>query len=539
MGQLIPEDFPMELLRNEAERTVVDCFARTLFSNWLVVPDVGMRGRDQDHQTDIVLIHPDMGVVVVEVKGHRVGIRDGLWIGQEGTPLKPQPLDQAKNNSMALQRLIRREIPGLEHIDVVYGIAFPNSPKIAGDVTPDIDLDQILLAADMDDADEPIERLVATRRSVGRSLAAHEIEAIVKLLRPDADFAWDPDARAKITRQRLDELCDAQIRSLVSLTENRRVIARGGAGTGKTRLAVQWARKVWGEGDNVLLTCFNDPLADSLVEQFGIEPDECVLIGPFMRLALSLPGMPELEIPADADKQWWDTIAIGHINLHWPEIGVRFDTIIIDEAQDFSPAWIALLESLLDPDGRRRVLLLADEGQGIYEKGFVFPQADDGWVQVELASNFRNAHRVAQVLRRVGGPGSPQYVPEGFTPVWHQAVDLDGVAGVVDAELERIIEDEQRSPSSVCVATLHSNVLDALRNRCELVRWEDRGDGAVVCENVHRLKGLEFDTVILVGLDPADADRTTLLYIGVSRAVSELIVVGAPEVAGRIGLEGS
>ena len=107
---------------------------------------------------------------------------------------------------------------------------------------------------------------------------------------------------------------------------------------------------------------------------------------------------------------------------------------------------------------------------------------------------------------------------------------------MVDAELERIIEDEQRSPSSVCVATLHSNVRDALRNRCELVRWEDRGDGAVVCENVHRLKGLEFDTVILVGMDPADADRTTLLYIGVSRAVSELIVVGAPEVAGRIGL---
>ena len=58
----------------------------------------------------------------------------------------------------------------------------------------------------------------------------------------------------------------------------------------------------------------------------------------------------------------------------------------------------------------------------------------------------------------------------------------------------------------------------------------------MVCENVHRLKGLEFDTVILVGLDPADADRTTLLYIGVSRAVSELIVAGAPEVAGRLGL---
>jgi hypothetical protein len=180
--------------------------------------------------------------------------------------------------------------------------------------------------------------------------------------------------------------------------------------------------------------------------------------------------------------------------------------------------------------------LLADEGQGIYEKGFVFPQADDGWVQVELASNFRNAHRVAQVLRRVGGPGSPQYAPEGFVPVWHHAININGVAGLVDDELERIIEDEQRSAGSVCVATLQSTVRDALRERCELVRWEDRGDGGVVCENVHRLKGLEFDTVILVGLNPEDADRTTLLYIGVSRAVSELIVVGSPEVADRLGL---
>jgi hypothetical protein len=160
------------------------------------------------------------------------------------------------------------------------------------------------LASDRDDADEPIERLVATRRSIGRSLESHEIEAIVKLLRPDADFEWDANARANITRQRLGDLCDAQISSLVSLTENRRVIARGGAGTGKTRLAVQWARKVWGEGDNVLLTCFNDPLASSLVEQFEIELDEYVHIGPFMRLALELPGMPHLEVPPNADRNW-------------------------------------------------------------------------------------------------------------------------------------------------------------------------------------------------------------------------------------------
>ena len=49
-------------------------------------------------------------------------------------------------------------------------------------------------------------------------------------------------------------------------------------------------------------------------------------------------------------------------------------------------------------------------------------------------------------------------------------------------------------------------------------------------------KGLEFDTVILVAPKAQDAGEVTPLYIGVSRAVSELVVVGSPAVADRLGI---
>jgi hypothetical protein len=537
VGQLIPEDFPMDLLRNDAERVVVEALRRTLYSDWLVIPDIGFRGTTKDHQTDIILIHPDMGIVVVEVKGHRLSIRDGVWYGQEGTPLNPQPVDQAKNNAFYLRNLLRRKIDSLSHLEIVYGIAFPNTRSIEGEIPPDLVRDQLLLAEALEDTDRFVEKLVHTQRSWNVSLGPEQINGIIELLCPDAEFRWDPESRVKHTRERLKDLCNAQISSLTSLLSNRRVIVRGGAGTGKTFLGGRWATQAWLEGDQVLFTCYNDPLAGSVREEFGHSFGENVTIGPFIRLALSLQGMPPLEIPENASQEWWDTQAIGHIMSNWPKVGEFFDTIIVDEAQDFSPAWIALLESLLDPDGRRRMLLLADEGQGIYEKGFVFPQADDGWVHVELQSNFRNARPIARVLRRgLGGAPSPLYSPEGLGVQFHPATDIENLAAVVEAELERILEDEERSAAGVCVATLHSSVRDALRTRLELVRWEDRGDGAVVCENVHRLKGLEFDSVILVGMDPADADLTTLLYIGVSRAVSELIVVGSREVADRLGL---
>jgi hypothetical protein len=537
MGRIIPADFPMEQLANSAERTVVSSFITGLYSNWLIIPSVGVRDGDGQHETDIVLIHPDMGVMLVEVKGHRVAIREGIWYGQEGTPLNPQPIKQALDNAKSLERLIRRNVEGLERLEVVFGLAFPNTKEIKGDLTPDINATQVLVAGDLLDPDDPIERMAHSRTIWNRALTPEQIEAIVALLRPDAEFHWDPEARTTATRNALQQLCDAQISSMVSLAQNRRVLVRGGAGTGKTHLGVLWARRAWAENDRVLLTCYNDPLADWLVDAVGFDFDESLTVGPFIRTVLALPGMEELPIPPDAVQHWWDTEAAGHLLRHWPQISARFDTIIIDEAQDFSPAWIALLLALLDPDGRRRVLVLADEGQGIYERGFVFPQAEDGWVQVELASNFRNARPIARLLRNhLGGAPSPKQSPEGLGVVWIETADIDAVEDAVDSELHRIIENEGRRAAGVCVATLRSKVRDELRERLHLVRWEDRHEGGVVCENVHRLKGLEFDTVILAANADIRTDEEALLYVGVSRAVSELIVVGPREFADRLGL---
>lgn len=75
------------------------------------------------------------------------------------------------------------------------------------------------------------------------------------------------------------------------------------------------------------------------------------------------------------------------------------------------------------------------------------------------------------------------------------------------------------------------------RDELNLVRWEDRGPGRIACENVHRIKGLEADTVVLA--TPAADVADVLLYVGISRAVSQLIIVVAPQaLAQRLGLSG-
>ena len=87
---------------------------------------------------------------------------------------------------------------------------------------------------------------------------------------------------------------------------------------------------------------------------------------------------------------------------------------------------------------------------------------------------------------------------------------------------------------SVLVATIKTTVRDRLREEFAFVRWEERGPHAIVCENVHRVKGLEFDFVILVVT--AEDVSDLLLYVGLSRAVVGFSLIGPRAVAERLGL---
>jgi hypothetical protein len=154
----------------------------------------------------------------------------------------------------------------------------------------------------------------------------------------------------------------------------------------------------------------------------------------------------------------------------------------------------------------------------------------------ELVTNCRNAHQIARILRsRLGGAPAPSVAPEvvgvRFQPV--PEGDLDAVVDHVRDELRWLIDDEGRSAESIAVLTFRGALRDHLHQRLGLARWEERASGRVLGENVHRVKGMEFDTVVLVGDAPVSDD---LLYVGVSRAVSELAVIAPDSVGERLGL---
>lgn len=156
-------------------------------------------------------------------------------------------------------------------------------------------------------------------------------------------------------------------------------------------------------------------------------------------------------------------------------------------------------------------------------------------------ANCRNAQEIGRLLRRrLGGAPAPARGPLAndlrFVPVGSADGDADpALPTAVDAvprEVDALVLDGERDAGELAVLTFTTTMRDQLVDQLGLVRWEDRDQGTC-CENVHRVKGLEFDTVILV----ADTEvPDPLLYVGISRAVSELIIVAPPAVGDRLGL---
>jgi DNA helicase IV len=88
--------------------------------------------------------------------------------------------------------------------------------------------------------------------------------------------------------------------------------------------------------------------------------------------------------------------------------------------------------------------------------------------------------------------------------------------------------------SSIAVACLDSYARDLLRENTGFVSYEEARPGHVVCETVHRLKGLEYAAVVVVASRWPVDDK--LLYIGISRAVFGLSVIGPIALGERLRL---
>ena len=544
MARMVPS--PMRSTESRAEEYLYIKFEKGLPDDVVVVHGarwVGERHgrRGEDGEADFVILDPRAGVLVLEAKAGAIG-RDGptgrWWQGRDAHEI-PDPMKQAEDSKHALRLLFAR-MPGIaaRNVHVVHGVAFPFATVPPEGLGPDVPRTRVLDANALHDLPGFVRGALASadpRRPGLPPLGDDGVARVAEALAPRRAVRAHLGALAGAVEQRVVDLTAEQYAALDWLARIPRGWVRGGPGTGKTLLATELARRFAAQGLDVLLVCFNGPLAGFLGDATASAPG--ITTSTFHDLCRRRAREAGFDAEVEAAHQAADGYDRGLPDLLLSaaeRLDARHDVIVVDEAQDFQAHWWVALEAWLAAGRGGRLYAFCDEAQDLHGRGGPPPADDLGLLgPFPVSRNCRNTDEVCAVLTSLAqGPDDlrPSGIAADRRPRLHWVDGLDDVVAATGRIVDTLLA-HRLSPSDIVVLTprsMKTSVLGAVATLGRTpVGWRTRPTrDHVLIDTIHRFKGLEAKAVVVTELaldDGADARR--LLRVGFSRAQTVLEVV--------------
>jgi hypothetical protein len=533
LATILPENFDADSL-NHSERAVLKALVEKLSDDWILVPHVTITVDRVDREIDILAISRFTGGVVIEVKGGSIEVRDGNWF-QGGRRIK-NPAEQAMEAKHVLVKRLKTMKIDYHGFFIGHAVCFPDVVSVPKDgFGLDCPANMVIGARELQWPHHILEQCSSSPvASADPEIRRRILQALCPTIDSTREFGeYFSRSTSEFESNSRDVLLIAKLAD-----RNKRLSILGGAGSGKTAVVRSWAKRAVERGERVLAVCFNKPVSELLVPRYFKDK---VTHGTFHDVLVRLLQPLGFEVPNPPTPDFWSEGLAREFLGRIDQIEERFDTVIVDEAQDFSPLWLEALTALLDPDGPGRVLIAADPTQDIYQKGFVEPE---GFFTLVLPFNLRNSRMIAVKVAPWGGGQPYEGNPIGFPPRFLKADGIKIVRKKLRDEISMLVDQHGVAPSAIMVLTTRAEVRDRLiredveridnEEPFDLVSWEERSEDKIVCQTVHRAKGLESSAIILVSQDEDIDDR--LLYVGASRARLWLTVVGTEELGRRFGL---
>lgn len=563
MATMIPELSEAQLadLPSQAEAKVYRAFRDGLPADFVAFFQVGWILRREEEQakdgeTDFLVCHPDLGYLCVEVKGGGVGFdsHSGDWFSVDRHQQK-HPINNPINQALKAKYSIRSKLNehqrwrdlALHNVLRGHAVFFSDVGNASVLSRPDMPATLIGCSKDLQSPKSWIDAAFAYWGNDASSFTPIGRRGLDVLRDVFArSFVVTPLVSSQLAEQEARRLVltKDQIRVLDFLRSHRRVAVSGGAGTGKTVLALEKARRLAAEGFKTLLTCYNRQLADYMSTICGATPNLDVMS--FHQLChrqveranrasgrdlvaeakVTYPGKDRYEVQLPN--------ALGYSLEVLPD---RYDAIVCDEGQDFREEFWVPLELLLMDYETSPLYVFYDDNQNIYARVGTFPIRDEPF---SLTTNCRNTApiHVAAYRHYKGVTVSPPDI-QGDKLQFEESANRDPQTTKINALIVDLVAKQGVSPGDITVLiadALHKAEYYAALRRLPLPRpasWLEegvRGSNTVLIDTIQRFKGLESPIVILWGLDTIDLSRNQeLLYVGMSRAKSLLVIVGKPE----------
>jgi hypothetical protein len=486
------------------------------------------RRRSIEGEADFVVVHPDLGALVLEVKGGtlRYDGQTSKWYqrsaGADDEHLIKDPFRQAADGARAIVRHLESSRGWRRGWGPIgYGVCFPDAtfgsdPLPA--IRPELIIDGLALGSP-GGIERRVREVMAYFPRAAFVQGEHGATALIRALNHDLTITQPLGLAAADVERSILELSEQQYRILRLLRHRRRLAIRGPAGSGKTLLALEHARELARTGNRTLLLCYNRPLADHL--RATGPPDPSLEILTFHQLCHRLAELASIDVPAGQD--FFDKaaeLALRAIDV----IGSQYDAILVDEGQVIDEDWWFPIEALLR-DGTDGVLwIFYDDNQALYDRPRGLP---DGLETQPLMEVWRNSRPIFdEVIAHYQGDDEVACLgPEG--PAVERVDARGNVRRELGRVLHRLINDEHVRPEDVVVLTPRAVAASGITGQVGAFIVTDaptrRND--IRLSSIYRFLGLEAGAVVLCEIAGDAKERRRLMYVAMSRARALLVLI--------------
>lgn len=548
MAHMIPKQ-PKTDTPSQAERRLFAAFEAQLSNEYIVFHSVSWQLRDpstgvKDGETDFLVIHPGFGMLIVEVKGGHIRYDDqqDQWYSYN-EPIK-DPFKQGRTNKYSLLQKLS-ELPAWRNrwITIGYVAAFPDV-AVKGDLRLDAPRELILDATDLAHLADWVKQALSFlrgRRPDDTPLGPHGVAELVKTLSPSVDLPPLLSVEIEQQAQEQERLTREQFSMLDFLGRHRRVAISGCAGSGKTMLAYEKARRLAEQGFKVLLTCFNVALAERLLWESEETRPANLTIANFHRLADEL--VQQVGLPTGPyTSAYFEKILPERLMEAVDKLGTQYDAIVVDEGQDFYDSWWLPLQCLLHDPDQGILYVFFDDNQNIYRGAKNIPLEAAPFPLTHNCRNTQSIHR--QILQFYRSDIMPTAMGPQGRPVERQAyANPADLKRLLRQTLHHLIVTEDVPAWDIVVLTSKSYEHSQLWSfgplgHFRLVDTPTDASGEVYCTTVHKFKGLESPVVILAEIDNDQLwNLPTVLYVGCSRARNHLTLLIAADLSAEIATQ--
>jgi len=552
---------------------------------WHNLP-VGKQGR----HPDFIVIHPDHGLLVLEVKDWRAETllsatkTEVELLTQRGPVRERSPFEQVRSYMFDVVGVLKSDrqlifppehaFKGQPVVPFGFGVVFTNITRKQFDATDLMEVfppDRCIFRDEMTesvDADAFRQRCwnMVTRR-IGAPMSLPQFDRLRAILFPEIrvrQIALPFDEPEEELAERVLAVMDLQQEQLArSMGEGHRIV-RGVAGSGKTLILAFRAEYLAQVASKpVLVLCYANGIAsrlDAAMQDRGV--DDRVQVSTFhawcfrmlRTYGLAMPN--ESEFPAYEDRLAESVRRVAE-GLERGQIpGGQYEGVLIDEAHDFEPSWLALVTKIIDPD-KRSLLIVYDDAQAIY-KGRDRPVWSHLGIDARgrttvLKINYRNTSQILSYAKRfaadvLGAPGvqaddeAAVLLPEGagrdgLEPEVRECVSYEAEAyaiaewltgrhraGYSWPQMAVLYPEHGIGDRLAAIFTKQGIPIDVARRNRNRISMDE---SAVRMMSMHTAKGLEFPCVAIGGLGALGRhgseieDDVRLTYVAITRATHE------------------